>query len=770
MMDRGNNARSFAHGYALAGLAAALAAPVPAAGQAQGFAIEEVVVTARKREESLQNTPVAVSAFTANDLKFRQVQATDKLADIAPNLRFDPVSPSSGSNSAGQIFIRGIGQTDFTPVTDPGVGLYIDGVYMARSVGAVMDFVDVERIEVLRGPQGTLFGRNTIGGAILVHTRKPADTFQGDVSAEFGSDKKNYWTAHLDVPFSETLKTNYAFTRRNRNGYMKRLADGLDGGDENMWAARGSALWTPRADFEALVAMDYTNRRENGPATVSGGVNDLQAFAGIANIVNPACPPPPPGDPVPGPGYDTMGNPACANDTAFIGPFTSGGTFPIKSSLDTWGVHTTLTWDATDWLQVKSITGYRYVELLSSRDGDNTPNKIFATRDHFKQKQWSQELQLSGRAFADRLQWLLGGYYFWEDATNINPVFLPVGDLQSGGSATNESYAIFTQGTYDLTEALSITFGVRYSNDTKQFRPNQKIFGPALIAPVYLGPGGITVPVGGRLLPLEEFEVDFDDFSILANAAYQWTDELMTYFTYSEGFKSGGFDQRFVVPLTEPSSFKPEFVESYEIGVKSEWFDNRLRLNVAAFHTDYDGLHIVTRETFNPITFNAGTADIDGFEIEAVVVPHPDWFITGAIGYLDAEYKSLDQAAINAGVREDNELINSPEWSTSLGVAYTVRISEWGTMTPRLDWAYHASEYNNAVNTPQLKQDSYHMLNMAATFESDDGQWQVTLAGRNLLDETYLITGNSGYETASSYLEQVYGRPREWSLSVQYNF
>ena len=197
-----------------------------------GFVLEEVLVTARKREENLQNTPVAVSAFTAQDLQFRQVSATDQLADITPNLTFDMASPSSGSSSAAQIFIRGIGQTDFTPVTDPGVGLYIDGIYMARSVGNVLDFLDVERIEILRGPQGTLFGRNTIGGAITVYSKRPTDEPEGSLQVKFGQADMLFITARISGPLSENLAVNLAYAFRELAGDVMRINDAFHDGED----------------------------------------------------------------------------------------------------------------------------------------------------------------------------------------------------------------------------------------------------------------------------------------------------------------------------------------------------------------------------------------------------------------------------------------------------------------------------------------------------------------------------------------------------------
>jgi iron complex outermembrane receptor protein len=791
-------------GFAAAALLGPATGPV---GAQEGFILEEVVVTARKREESLQDTPVAVSAFTAQELQYRQIDSTDRLGDVTPNLTFDSVSPSSGSSSAAQIFIRGIGQTDFTPVTDPGVGLYIDGVYMARSVGNVLDFLDVDRVEVLRGPQGTLFGRNTIGGAVVIHSKRPTEEFGGSIKGQFGDDDMVYVTGKINVPVTDGLAANLAYAYRDRDGYVTRTTDGIDTGDDDSHAVRGSVLWDALDNFAGYLTFDYSRIRENGAPTVSGGVNDTMAFGTFGNGLLASCtaivinnggfgPPAfgaggPPS--LPPPGVGAMGAPGCFGSDTFAGEFTSQGTFPVRSELDVWGVSGELTWEAADWLTIKSITGYREMEMESSRDGDNTPANIFATQDFYDHQQISQEVQFSGRLLDERLQWLFGLYYFQEDGFNINPVTLPVGAIQSGGLYDNESLAAFFQGTYSLTDRLDVTFGVRYTDDTKRFTPDQIALGDASMgvgspfpntwtnfAGIYLSSTGPMLP-GDRILPFREFEKEFDDVSIMINFAYNWTDELMTYFTYSEGFKSGGFDQRFAAPpidaatglLTNaPDTFDPEFVKSYELGFKSQWLENRLRLNAAFFFTDYEDLQIIIRETFNPITFNGGEAEIKGAEFELTWVPTDRWYITAALGYIDAEYGQLSSSVLmNATpVLPDNSLVNTPEWSTALGVAYSFDVGQFGTLTPRVDWSFHDEQYNDAVNTPQLKQDSYHMLNAALTLETNDGQWEAVLAFRNILDEEYLITGNSAFQTAASYVEQVYGRPFEWSISLEYKF
>ncbi len=777
----------------------ALFRPADAAdSQSVESALEEIVVTARKREEGLQETPISVSAFSASDLEFRQVDSADRLDDFVPNLTFKGASPVSGSGNAAQIFIRGVGQQDFTPVTDPGVGLYIDGVYIARSLGSVLDFLEIDRIEVLRGPQGTLFGRNTIGGAISIHAKRPTDDFAASVAAQVGSDDMRFLTARLNGAIHDNLNGSIAYSLRKRDGYVIRGFDGLDLGDDDSHSARAALLWEPTEAFQAYLTADVTVIRENGNPTINGGPNELGAFATFGNglldsctavSINPAFPQAgPPSFPPPGVPASADG---CVSSTRPDPKGESGGTYPVKDHLDIWGTSLELSWDVNEWLSLKSITAVRSLETETSRDGDNSAANIFQSGNQIEQDQFSQEFQVSGDfpVNGKALNWLAGAYYFEEDGVDVNPVILPVGNILSGGLFDNDSRAIFAQGTYELTEKLSITAGVRYTKDTKRFTPDTYAFGDSsqlghlgstpfaptwpLLEGIYFSAAG-PLPAGARLLPFTEFKEEFDDTNFMANLSYAWSDDFMTYLTYSEGFKSGGFDQRFAAPRENnaPSSFRPETVKSYEFGIKSEWLDRTLRLNASFFYTDYRDLQLVIRENFNSITFNGGTADISGSELEIAWIPAPQWTISATFGWIDAEYDELSEEVItNASpIFPNNKLVNTPDKSATLGIAYRVTGLEWGLLTPRLDWSYHDGQYNDAINSPQLYQESYHLLNAGVMLESTDGRWEAFLGARNLLDEEFLVSGASAFNTPASYLELVYDRGFEWSASFRLNF
>ena len=766
-----------------------------AQGESAGM-IEEVIVTARRREETLLDVPVSMTALTGPELRLRQVYRTDQLGPLVPNLEFDPVAASSGTSSAGQLFIRGIGQTDFTPVTDPGVALYVDGVYIARAPGNVLDLVEMDRIEVLRGPQGTLFGRNAIGGAIKVHTRRPdPSAFEGRVEARTGTDDWGVLTLTLNQPLGRDAAANLVAYRETRDGYVTRVTDGLDTGDRNRWGLRAALSWDLTDRLALFAVVDTTRIDENGAPTVSGGVNDRQPFATFGNAllpgctavrINPAFDATPAGGPptFPPPGLPTGSAPGCFGFGSVPGPFVSEGTYPLASRLDTSGLTVELDWAIDDRWRLVSTTGLRAMNLFSSRDGDNTPANIFATRDDFEHEQLSQEVQLRFDG-GGRLVGVVGLFGFEEDGFDRVDVTLPGGALRSGGEYDNRSWAVFGHGTVDLTDRLSASLGLRYTADEKGFLPDQFSQGDASMGGVpgffsntwpalagqYLGPTG-PLPAGARLLDFVRSEVDFDRTDVNVDLRYRFDAGPMVYLTWATGYKSGGFDQRFTGPTPDrrPSTFDPEEADSLELGAKGTALARRLRWSVALFDADYEDLQIIVRESFNPLTVNAGSARIRGGELEADWLLGTAWTARLALGWLDGEYTALSDAAQASGVRLDNALVNAPEWSVHLGLRYEHDLPNGGRLTPRLDWTWMDEQFNDAVNSERIRQDPYQLLNLSLAWDLANRRWQLFAALRNALDERYLLTGNSAFDTAAAYVEQVWARPREWQLGVTWNF
>ena len=763
------------------------AQPDPVSGQddsVTAVTLEEMIVTARKRTENLQDTPISITAFTAKMLDDRQIETAEHLTRVTPNMLFSSYAPSAGHNASSQIFIRGIGQTDFLPSADPGVGLYMDGVYVAPSVGANVDLLDLERIEVLRGPQGTLFGRNTIGGAVVLHSRRPASEYGFNAKVKVGTDNRLELSVHADMPVSDNLRTKISLSKRNRDGYVKQLQTGLDVGDDNTFGARFALEWDASENFRVYFSADYTREDENGAPAVFNSISTTGLFARVASLIAGCGNGPPPG------AVPENNDPNCANNQWQAGPYANNGTFPTNSELDSWSTNLTLDWDLGR-VAFKSITAYREIDWQGSRDADNTPFTILHTTNTDTEEQFSQELQLTGQSFADRMHWLVGAYYFKEKA--FDDYFVPIsfGTFNTGGTTENDAKALFAQTTFDVNDKFSLTGGLRWTEDTKGFTPYQfAVTSYAFpVGPAEINEDGMYVhPLTGETFPLNAdgtaavvpAGTPFFDNSLkltktatnvtpMLTLAYKPVENVMAYVSYSEGFKSGGYNGRNVKPIPVLPNFEPEFADTIEFGMKTVLMDNRLRLNGAIFSTDYTDMHIVIRQDFSPTVFNAGDATIKGFELEMDFVPTTALHISGGIGYLDASYKSLTEAAIANGVEVDNDLPMVRDWSLNMGISYEYAFGN-GTLTPRLDWSYQDDIFFNAINTQAIAQEGYHLLNVAVKWVCREGDWKTVFGVTNLAGELYRLAGNSALEASASYAESYYARGREWFFSIQHQY
>ncbi len=791
-----------------AGVALALAAAAdPAAAQqtrASGAeqVLEELIVTARRREEAAQSTPIAISAFSGESLDYRGVTRLDEVIRFVPSMTLENNPSFGGASNSAAIYLRGVGQKEFLPTTEPGVGLYVDGVYIARSVGAILDLIDIERLEVLRGPQGTLFGRNTIGGAINITTVKPrpGDDFGGEVAAAYGTDDRINVKGSLLVPMGQTLAGRVSIASLQQDGYVNR-DDGVELGDDDTLTGRLALAWQPTERLYADFSLDATRDRENGPAMQLLGIDftDLSQLNGLVAAV-----PPPmafihnvttaalaPG--VPCAATDAAGNgvtynpasPDCYDTRYITGGDRNGGTAPAESETDILGLSATFSYDISDGLSFKSITAWRDLDSEFARDGDHSPHRISQFYDDLKQDQFTQELQLLGQT--GKLNWIAGAYYFAEDGDNVNILDFTVSNFRSGGEFDNEAWALFAQATYDVMPRLHLTVGGRYTDETKKFLPDQIIFqnyyaGISEVVPPDNPLAALDAPflqAGFRILPYLEKEVQIDEFTPLVNLSYDLTDGVMVYAGYSEGFKSGGFTQRvfppvvagFTAPPGTPDidlipTYDPEFVDAYELGVKSTLMDGRLRLNGALFHTDYDDLQVQVFNSVAPVTENIGSATIDGVELELQAAPGHGWLLEASLSYLDAEYDDIETELTLIG--EDFKFERVPEWTGNIGVSKEFSLDDYGAVIARVDWSYRDDTYNDAYNTELLKTDAYDLWNASLRWTNAGGDLSLILSGFNLGDEEYLVTGV--YGTAFQAFEGSFDRGRQWQVELRKQF
>lgn len=740
-------------------------------------ALEEIVVTARKREESLQETPIAISAFTADALERQQISSTADLDQVAPNLQFASYGPLTGNNAAAQVYIRGIGQSDGSSGVDPGVGLYIDEVYMGRSVGGVMEFRDIAGVQVLRGPQGTLFGRNTIGGAVLLTTTLPADEFGGTVRLGVGEDNLREAFAALDLPVSDTLGLRISGGARERDGYVTRVSDGLDLGNEDTRTFQSALRWEPSDAFTFTLRGDYTKSDENGSPFVFEAINGSQAFpAAISRGAGcPGATFPPPSVP------QGVVDPRCANDATWdLGHFTNGGTAKASSSLENWGVSAVAQWQVSPVLTLKSITAHRELEWEGSRDADNTGLLVLHTDYSSDGDQLSQELQ--ALFDLDRVKGVLGAFYFEESINDmlLVPFAAPPPLVASGAipgsrdyqqaQIDNDNWAAFTQWTFDVTDALSVTAGVRYTEENKGIEivsfTTTPLTAPTVIPTTYNTPG---VPGPGLNILLQPFENKYDSTTGSASVQYNFTDAFMTYASWSQGFKSGGFNQRYnnAPPGNVPVSFDEENAETYELGFKSE-FGGSFRLNGAIFRTSYDEMQLTYRLGIVPLLFNAGKSKIEGAELEFTFAPGAA-LIEGSVGYLDNEFEEIAVVpGTSQTVGPNNRLPFTPELQANIGIGYDFAVGA-GTLTPRINVSYTDEQFFDAANSIEVAQiDAVTLVNPSLTWSTE--QWKIRGGLNNATDEDYRVAGNSSFSTSAGYAEAIYARPRSWFVSAEYRF
>ncbi|PEQ10901.1 TonB-dependent receptor [Novosphingobium sp. PC22D] len=792
----------------------------PQAEEQQTGGLEEIIVTARKRAENLQETPVAITAMTGGMLEERQITNVAEVARFAPNVNISPVANISGSSASITSFIRGVGQTDFNITVDPGVGVYVDGVYVARSVGALLDMADISSVQVLRGPQGTLFGKNTIGGAIVVNSVEPQYDFDMKLEAATGRFNRADFKGMVNVPLSDILAMRAVASYETRDGYQKRLFDGGRQGNKDSFGGRIAFKWEPTDKLTVNLSGDINIRREemaastlvdlfespnllqvvdlNGRTVVfpssTYAWNKLQGGAGFCGADGELAP---------------VNDPRCATTQWITGDIDSTWSgAKNQSDFDLWGTNLTLDYDFGD-ISLKSISSYRDQKATIQFDFDGTPHPYLTLTNNIDLWQASQELQLTGSVLNDRVKFVLGGYYLKEKGQDKNNLLFGFADFFSGGKIDNDSYAAYLQATIEVTDRLSITPGIRYTDETKRFDPSFQTINVDYTAPlgqagiipypegVFIAfsqcvtgqpepllvtdpasplfgfplPGGCepaaTNPGGNHIFPAVQVAVKAKEWTPAISADYKITDDILVYASYSKGFKNGGFTQRVFPAEQVAPEFRPEFVESYELGLKTELLDRRLRLNFAAFMSNYDDIQVVVSEGIAPRARNAGSGRIKGFEVEGEASP-TDWLsLTFGVGYLDAYYRSIDPLAFPVNL--DSKFAFVPEWTGSASFNADVYEGDMGRLALRGDWSYQSETFKDAINSPQLRQPGYSVFGASASFTEKSEHFTVTAGVTNLTDERYIQGGYVDPFVAGTAVA-TYSRPREWFLKLAYKY
>jgi iron complex outermembrane recepter protein len=737
--------------------------------------IADIVVTARRREENLQDAPISVTAISGEQLAASGAKDASEIGRSAPNVTFLTSTNSGGTSAFAGIFIRGVGQDDFLPTADPGVGVYLDEVYLGRASGGALRLNDIKSIQVLRGPQGTLFGRNTVGGAVLVVSNRPDPSApSGRVDLGYGSDNLIEGGLVSNLPLSEKAAIRVSAQGVLQDGYARSTSDPrLEFGKRKEYGLRAQLLVQPADNMTFVAAFDYLYQRNTNVPSVALGDTALgNPPSGLGTLYNGFVAPTSPT------GFLTAANLGSLN------PIRTGAVGKINDDADVWGISLTGEIELSDAINLKTITAYRDMKAGFASDNDGTIHRIAQTDDLLKQQQFSQEIQLSGKT--DRLQWILGAYYFREIADDFNrvsvvpgsynavealPVNLPVGpgapvpcalqtftpipgtpfrapppgfglgcpfnianttvdiELDVATVVKSRNFAGYGQFTYNLTDALSVTAGLRWTYEKKDFLASTLN-------------RAVTAKLGAPFYSVGPFRSSnsWSQFTPKVGLEYKANDDALLYASYSRGFKSGSFNGR----ATDPAalgSVNPEFVDAFELGAKTDWLDRRLRVNGSLFLNKYSDIQlVVTANRNNQLInqlLNAAKADIYGGELEITAVPVEGLTLNGALGYANSSIKQVSSVvAANSLIRTGNVLKKTPEWTWSLGATYVADVG-FGQLSGRVSYAYQSSIFHNGENQPQTREAGYGLLDASIGLKVGNPGLTLSLYGQNLTDKTY---------------------------------
>ncbi len=733
-------------------------------------ALEEIVVTAQKREQNLQEVPVAITSYNAIELENKGISSVIDLEKSVPNAQ---MRASRATNSTLTAYIRGVGQQDPLWGFEPGVGVYVDDVYYARPQAAVIDVFDVERIEVLRGPQGTLYGKNTVGGAIKYITKKMTGDPSAKVTLAAGSYGQQDVTISGQLPIiDETLYIGAAISKMERDGYgtvdtgynvaTGTFSDSEENYNKDVSVARISIEFTPSDNWFFRLAADKTDDDSNQRCGSQSSQTALR--------------------------HPATGELFLASDD----PYDSACGTTHKSNVENEGFSFTAQYDVNDELSLKYIYADREGETQQFIDFEATPLDSFDVPASYTDEQQSHEFQINYTA--DRFV-IVGGIYYFEGNSagafdvvlnNLPPTPSPLDgshfDLAIGGDVDTESLSAYFNGSYNLTDSITLTAGVRTTKDEKNSNIQRFSYLTTNSSP-YTTTQGTGLTFGnpaddiflGAATDINDSEADNDWSEISPSVKLDWQiiEEIMVYISYAEGFKSGGFDMRGDASKNPnvANGYDPETVETWEAGIKTQLFDDRIRLNITAFDMDYTDMQLTVQQAQPAPTFfssdvvNAGTAEIKGFEVEALAQITEGLSTSLSIGHMNAELIEVISAGVD--VSDSWEMLNAPDWTGQLGFNYDIDLGNAGSLVLNTAASYRDASRNFNNTTCSCDQDkSYVLWDLSANWYSLDEHWTASFYVKNIEDKSYK-TG--GYNLGSGELA-FYGPPRTLTASLSYSF
>jgi len=736
--------KTFLRTLSIFALAAGMASPVlaqeqPGVDAVETAATDDIIVSARRRDESLIEVPIAVSVFSGATLEAQGAPDITALQRQTPNLT---LQVARGSNSTLIAFIRGVGQQDPLWGFEPGVGLYVDDVYVARPQGSVLDIFEVERVEILRGPQGTLYGRNTIGGAIKYVTKRLGNEFRGSARATYGSYNQIDLSGTVAVPLGNYFAVGAAVLWSQRDGYGKNLNTGAEQYDKDVLAGRLSAEFD-NGDVFIRLAGDRTEDNSNPRhGTRLVGNLGLPAFAPTQSV------------------YDTR---------AGIGD---------DNKVLTQGASLTAEFGLNDVLTLKSITAYREGRTDTLIDFDNTPGPVLDIPAYYEDDQWTQEVQLLIEA--DRFQGVIGGYYLDGRAEGAFDTVIGNAGLTTytGGRVDTKSIAFFGDVSFDVTDKLKISAGLRWTKDDKTATVlRQDYFG--IRSPAFGNPNAIFF----RTRTDYTNDRSFEKFTPRLSISYQPTDDLNLYASWGQGFKSGGFDMRgdaIFIPRTV-DGYDAETIDSFEVGMKGAFLDRTLFLNIAGFYSDYKDQQVTIQAVQPPpgvgvasVVDNAGQATIYGLEIEMRAVPTENLQVSAMFGYTNADYKEfltfIAGGTTPIDVADQRVFQNTPEFVANVSVTWSADLAGGRlSITPAV--ALRSEQSMFEIPNALLDQSATVLVDASVNWVSADDRFTLGVHGRNLTDERYRV---GGYNFPGALLGNsvigYYGPPRTVAVTAGIRF
>lgn len=747
-------------------IAGFLTAPgLSAQAQEQHSTLEEIVVTAQKREQSLQDTPIAISAFDAAALEQQGISNIGDVGHFAPNVQ---IVETPSSSTAASIAIRG--SVTFNPAItwEPPVGIYLDGVFIGKNVGSVFDVVELERVEVLRGPQGTLYGKNTLGGAVNMITRKPSGEWGGKIKPTVGNDGLYSVYGSLDTPSVDVaggqLSANVSVFRQERDGFTDNIDDPFGNPFAN--AKSGSefksidnkvgriALLWEGSELEIAYSYDHSKKNTTPPA---GQLTDIPTGSALdlgGGFVLPV---------------DGVLNPYLTSDSKRADKISNDKSFFENAETRGHALH--VSWDAGDLgvlgdVTFKSITSYRELDWVDIIDIDGSPLDFFHSERDIEYDQRSQEFQLVGNT--ERTDYVFGLYYFEEQGDVLNPIsFMPVYGFPTNNNEygmDNDTIAVFGQVDWRpsfsaLNDRLTLSFGLRWTEETKEQY--------------------ISHPDSFPVIPFTETDKTWTNLSPVFVASWALSDEINVYGKIANGWKSGGFNGEATTQALFLRPYDPEEITSYELGIKSRWLDNRLQINATVFQNEIDDMQFsvfISGGGAASTVDNAGKATIRGFELEMLARPIDDLLISFNYGYLDPEYDEFIEAdpftGLTGDFKNDRDFPYAADNTASLGIQYNIGNFDWGDLSLRLDWSYQDDyvPYVNPTQNSVSQIDSYDLLNARITLSEipvGDGQaLQFSVWSKNITDEDYRISTIPFGLWATSY----FGDPRTYGVDLTFEF